>query len=73
MAEEQAILAGGCVALQLRAKQLPDRDRLALARALRPLARARGVSFVDNDRPDLAMEIIRDARRRIGDRPDSNG
>ena len=30
----EAILAGGCAVLQLRWKQAPDRDRLALARAL---------------------------------------
>lgn len=51
----EAILAGGCAAIQLRAKQLADRDRLALARRIRALARARGIQFVINDRPDLAI------------------
>lgn len=78
----EAILAGGCAALQLRAKQLADRDRLALARRVRALARSRGVTFVVNDRPDLAILVdadelhlgqddlpIAEARRIVGAMP----
>lgn len=50
-----AILRAGCAMLQLRAKGLPDRDRLALALAMGARARACGVPFVVNDRPDLAL------------------
>lgn len=77
-----AILAGGCAAIQLRAKQLADRDRLALARHIGALARARSVPFVINDRPDLAIlagadELhlgqddlpIAEARRIVGSMP----
>jgi thiamine-phosphate diphosphorylase len=51
----EAILRGGCAYLQLRAKSLPDRARLELARALRERARRRDVPFIVNDRPDLAL------------------
>jgi thiamine-phosphate diphosphorylase len=51
----QAALAGGCAALQLRAKRLPDAARLALARELCALARAAGIPFVVNDRIDLGL------------------
>jgi thiamine-phosphate pyrophosphorylase len=42
-------------ALQLRAKEGTDRERLALARALAPLCRAAGIPFVVDDRADLAL------------------
>ena len=49
-------LAGGCAALQLRAKALlSDRDRLALARALVARCRTARVPFWLNDRVDLAL------------------
>ncbi|MET0341172.1 MAG: thiamine phosphate synthase [Polyangiales bacterium] len=51
----EAALRGGCAALQLRAKQLSDRARLALARALASRSRAAGVPFWMNDRLDLAL------------------
>lgn len=53
----EAILAGGCAVLQLRAKALSDRALLALARRIGARARAGGVPFVVNDRPDLAMLV----------------
>lgn len=56
----EAILRGGCALLQVRAKRLADRDRLALMRAVRARARARGVPFVVNDRPDLAVLVAAD-------------
>ncbi len=75
----EAILRGGCAVLQLRAKRMPDRERLALMRALRERAHARDVAFVVNDRPDLALlagadglhlgqddVAIADARRIVG-------
>ncbi|MDH5490423.1 MAG: thiamine phosphate synthase [Myxococcales bacterium] len=49
-----AILRGGAAALQLRAKGLGDRERLALARAMGNLSRAHGVPMILNDRVDLA-------------------
>lgn len=49
------ILKGGCVALQLRAKHIPDGEHLALARALLAQCRAAHVPFWMNDRPDLAL------------------
>jgi thiamine-phosphate pyrophosphorylase len=48
-------LAGGCAALQLRAKQLNDAALLTLARQLRALCNAAGVPFWLNDRADLAL------------------
>jgi len=50
-----AVLRGGCAALQLRAKLLADRPRLALARALAARCRAASVPFWMNDRIDLAL------------------
>lgn len=49
------VLRGGCAALQLRAKQLSDRARLTLARALAARCRGHGVPFWLNDRLDLAL------------------
>ena len=51
------VLAGGCAALQLRAKKLPDGDILAMGRDLQQLCRDSGVPFILNDRADLA-EIL---------------
>ncbi len=53
----RAILRGGATRLQLRAKSMPDRDRLALAQGLAALAAERGVPFVVNDRADLALLV----------------
>ncbi len=50
----RAILAARPAALQLRAKETPAREILALLRALGPLCRAAGVPLVANDRADLA-------------------
>lgn len=55
LAVAEAVLTGGCAALQLRAKQLPDRDRLSLARALAARCRAAQIPFWLNDRIDLAL------------------
>lgn len=50
-----AVLAVRPAALQLRAKDLPPRETLALLRALAPMCHQAGVPLVANDRPDLAM------------------
>jgi thiamine-phosphate pyrophosphorylase len=50
----RALVAARPAALQLRAKDLPPREILALLRALHPLCRTAGVPLVVNDRPDLA-------------------
>jgi thiamine-phosphate pyrophosphorylase len=78
---EQA-LAGGCAALQLRAKLLADGPRLRLARALKQRCADAGVPFWMNDRLDLALLCdadglhlgqddlpVADARRLWGSRP----
>lgn len=49
------LLEGGIRVIQLRAKALPARAFLALARELRELTRAAGAAFVVNDRPDIAV------------------
>ena len=51
----RAVLAVHPAALQLRAKDLPPREALALLRELAPLCRLAGVPLVANDRPDLAI------------------
>ena len=78
---EQA-LRGGCAALQLRAKQMPDAARLRLARALKQRCSDAGVPFWVNDRLDIALLCdadglhlgqddvpLSDARKLWGDRP----
>jgi thiamine-phosphate pyrophosphorylase len=50
-----ALLAVRPAALQLRGKDLPPREMLALLRALAPLCHRNGVPLVANDRPDLAV------------------
>jgi thiamine-phosphate pyrophosphorylase len=45
---------GGAQLIQLREKNLADRDLLARARTVRRLTRTAGVLFIMNDRPDLA-------------------
>jgi thiamine-phosphate pyrophosphorylase len=51
----EALLAAHPAALQLRAKDLPPREMLALLRALAPLCHKVHVPLVANDRPDLAV------------------
>lgn len=51
----KAALDGGDVAaLQLRLKDVPDDEIKRAVEALLPIARARDVTFILNDRPDLA-------------------
>jgi thiamine-phosphate pyrophosphorylase len=50
----EAVLSVRPVALQLRAKDCPARETLALLRGLAPMCHRVGVPLVANDRPDLA-------------------
>ena len=51
----QALVAAGVDVLQLRDKQLADRDSLARAHRLRELTQQTATLFIMNDRPDLAV------------------
>ncbi|MBV9949185.1 MAG: thiamine phosphate synthase [Myxococcales bacterium] len=51
----RAVLRAKPAALQLRAKDVPPREALALLRAIAPLCHLAGVPLVANDRPDLAI------------------
>lgn len=54
----EAALSGGDVAcLQLRLKELDDAAIRRATAVLKPIAQARGVAFIMNDRPDLAAEL----------------
>ncbi|HUG90847.1 MAG TPA: thiamine phosphate synthase [Planctomycetaceae bacterium] len=72
-------LAGGVDVVQLREKDLGDREMLALGRRVREWTREAGALFIMNDRPDLAVlcdadgvhvgqdELtVREARRIVG-------
>lgn len=50
----ESLVAAGVSILQLRDKQLADRELLARARQLRELTNGTGTLFIMNDRPDLA-------------------
>lgn len=56
-----AVIAGGCRMVQLREKEWPSGRLLPLARRLRERARRAGVTFVVNDRVDLAVVVGADA------------
>ena len=51
---EAALDAGDVAALQIRLKDADDAVLLAAVAALKPVAQARGVAVILNDRPDLA-------------------
>lgn len=51
---EAALDAGEVAALQIRLKDADDAIVLAAVAALKPIAQARGVAVILNDRPDLA-------------------
>jgi thiamine-phosphate pyrophosphorylase len=72
-------LAGGADVIQLREKNLPDRELLTRAREVRILTAQAKARFIVNDRPDLARLAgadgvhlgqddvsVRDARRIVG-------
>lgn len=50
----EALDAGPVAALQIRLKDVDDAGVLAAVEALKPVAQARGVAVILNDRPDLA-------------------
>jgi thiamine-phosphate pyrophosphorylase len=52
-----ACISGGVDVVQLRDKHLEARALVARARVVRDVCRDRGVPFVLNDRPDLALEV----------------
>ncbi len=51
----EAALTGGADVIQLRDKQRSLRDLLPQARAIQALCRARGATFIVNDRVDVAL------------------
>lgn len=76
---EAALEAGDVAALQIRIKPADDAAVLAVARRLLPVAQARGVAVLMNDRADLAAQTgcdgvhlgqddgsVAEARRRLG-------
>ena len=60
-------LGAGLAAVQLREKDLPVRDMLALARDLGRLTRARGARLMVNDRADVALAAGADGVQRTHD------
>jgi thiamine-phosphate pyrophosphorylase len=52
-----ALDAGDVAALQIRLKDVPDEIVAAAVDALMPIAQARGVAVILNDRPDLAAKL----------------
>lgn len=52
-----ALDAGDVACLQLRLKDVPDDEIARAAEVLMPIAQARGVAFLINDRPDLAAKF----------------
>ena len=54
---ERALDAGDVASLQLRLKSASDDEIRAAARTLMPIALAKNVAFIMNDRPDLAREL----------------
>src|SRR5918997_7024 len=52
----RALDAGDVAALQIRLKDLDDDALRRAADAIRPVAQARGVALIMNDRADLAVE-----------------
>ncbi|HUO94053.1 MAG TPA: thiamine phosphate synthase [Rhizomicrobium sp.] len=55
-----ALGAGDVASLQLRLKDVSDDDVRRATEILMPIAQARGVAFLINDRPDLAAELRTD-------------
>jgi thiamine-phosphate pyrophosphorylase len=56
----QSTIAGGCRMVQLREKEWPSGRLLPLAERLRARCRDAGVTFVINDRVDLALALAAD-------------
>lgn len=75
----EEVLYGGCTMIQLREKNLPDRELLELARKARHLTHQAGALLIINDRADVAHRVgadgvhvgqsdlpVNEARRIIG-------
>lgn len=56
----RAAIRGGVDAVQLRGKELPAREQLAIGRALRAITREADILFIVNDRVDLALALDAD-------------
>src|SRR5919198_4345810 len=56
----EAVIAGGCRMVQLREKEWASGRLLPLAERLRARRRAAGVTFIVNDRVDLALVVEAD-------------
>ncbi|MFH1603731.1 MAG: thiamine phosphate synthase [Pseudomonadota bacterium] len=56
-ATAEAVLRGGADCLQLREKNLPDRELIARATRLKDLCHDHGSLFVVNDRADIAAQV----------------
>ena len=54
---ETALAAGDVAALQIRLKDVPDSTIETVTEVVRPVAQARGVAVIMNDRPDLADRL----------------
>jgi thiamine-phosphate pyrophosphorylase len=54
---EEALSGGDVACLQLRLKDVDDAAVRRATAMLKPIAQARGVAFIMNDRPDLAAEL----------------
>ena len=54
---EEALSGGDVACLQLRLKDVEDAAVRRATAVLKPIAQARGVAFIMNDRPDLAAEL----------------
>jgi thiamine-phosphate pyrophosphorylase len=54
---EEALAGGDVASLQLRLKDAEDDVIRRAAAILKPIAQDRGVAFIMNDRPDLALEL----------------
>jgi thiamine-phosphate pyrophosphorylase len=56
----EKLCAGGAKILQLRAKDIPSRDFLTLAQAVRKICRRSGCLLIVNDRADIALAVDAD-------------
>ena len=54
---KRALDAGDVASLQLRLKDVSDQNVLRAGEVLAPIAQARGVAFIVNDRPDIAKRL----------------
>src|SRR5215510_11277385 len=56
----EKLCAGGAKILQLRAKDIPSRDFLALAQEVRKICHRSGCLLIVNDRADIALAVDAD-------------